>query len=118
MIHMYSISGNGSVMRYRYTPTGVEPVSNAVPTEFRLEQNYPNPFNPTTNIGFRISHFGFVSLRVFDLLGREVATLVHEVKQPGSYEVTWDATGVASGVYLYRLQAGDYVDTKKLILLK
>ena len=101
---------------------------NEVPKEFSLSQNYPNPFNPTTNIGFRIAKFGFVSLKVFDVLGREVATLVNEEKQPGVYEVEFSAEGgsayggnasdLASGIYFYSIKAGDFSSTRKLILLK
>jgi 1,4-alpha-glucan branching enzyme len=89
-----------------------------VPTEFALDQNYPNPFNPVTNVGFRIMRFGFVDLRVFDVLGREIAALVSELKAPGEYTVTWDASGHASGVYFYRLQTSDFVQTRKLVLLR
>jgi hypothetical protein len=97
-----------------------------VPEKFALEQNYPNPFNPSTTIRFQIpaevgaqrSQVGLVTLKVYDVLGREVATLVNEEMKPGSYEVTWDATEFASGVYLYRLQAGSFVETKKLVLLR
>ena len=85
---------------------------------YKLEANYPNPFNPTTNIGFRISNFGFVSLKVFDVLGKEVRTLVNEKLNAGAYETRFDATGLASGVYFYTLQAGDFADTKKLLLLR
>ena len=89
-----------------------------VPNVFSLSQNYPNPFNPSTNFGFRIVEFGFVSLKVFDVLGREVATLVNEEMQPGSYEVTWDASRFPSGVYFYRLTAGSFHSTKKLSLIR
>ncbi len=98
--------------------TNVNEVSNIVPTEFSLEQNYPNPFNPLTNFGFRIVDFGLVTLKIFDILGREVATLVNENLHPGTFSVTWDATGQASGVYYYRLQASDYSATRKLLLTK
>jgi hypothetical protein len=83
-----------------------------------LEQNYPNPFNPSTTIRFQILNSSQVKLKVFDIVGREVATLVDERLQPGSYETTFNAKGLASGVYLYRLQAGNFVETKRLILLK
>jgi hypothetical protein len=96
---------------------GVEEVA-IRPLAFELQQNYPNPFNPSTNIRFTIPVSGFTSLTIYDLLGREVTRLVNEVKQPGSYEVTWDASGSATGVYLYQLTAGDYVATKKLIFMK
>ncbi|MBA4312083.1 MAG: hypothetical protein C0417_05595 [Chlorobiaceae bacterium] len=97
-----------------------------IPQRFELGQNHPNPFNPITNFGFRIADFGFVSLKVYDLLGREVATLVNEMKQPGDYKVNWDAANHPSGVYYYRLQAGNlstrsgqgFTQTKKLILMK
>jgi len=89
-----------------------------LPRQFMLEQNYPNPFNPKTNIRFRISDFGFVSLKIFDVFGREVKTLVSENKQPGEYEVEWNANDVSSGVYYYRLQAGTFIDVKKMLLLK
>jgi hypothetical protein len=88
------------------------------PNNFYLEQNYPNPFNPTTNIGFKIADRGFVSLKVFDVLGNEVATLISEEKSPGSYEVSFNAAEFGSGVYIYSLRAGSFAQTKKMILLK
>jgi hypothetical protein len=91
---------------------------NGLPLVAELDQNYPNPFNPITHFGFRIVDVGLVILRVYDILGQEVATLVNEVKQPGEYEVMWDASGFASGVYLYQLQAGSVAQTKKLVLLR
>ena len=90
----------------------------ALPLEFALSQNYPNPFNPTTNIEFRIANFGFVSLKIFDVLGREISTLVSEMRAPGAYTVRWDASSVSSGVYFYKLEAGDFTQTRKLVLLK
>lgn len=84
---------------------------------YRLYQNYPNPFNPRTRFTFQVSRFAFVSLTVYDVLGREVASLVSEEKEPGSYEVGWDGTGFASGIYFYTLMSGGYIDTKKLLLL-
>lgn len=91
---------------------------NDVPRAFALLQNYPNPFNPSTRIPFSIRAVGNVTLKVYDILGREVRTLVNENLQAGSYEVTFNAEGLASGVYLYRLQGGSYSETKKLILLR
>ncbi|MGA2625185.1 MAG: T9SS type A sorting domain-containing protein [Bacteroidota bacterium] len=90
----------------------------AIPDHYALDQNYPNPFNPTTDFGFRIVDCGLVTLKVYDVLGREVATLVNEVKQPGAYTVTWDASRMPSGIYFYRLQTGRFTATKKLLLLK
>jgi hypothetical protein len=89
-----------------------------VPNDFILSQNYPNPFNPTTMITYRIPSSMFVSLKVFDIMGREIATLVNETKSVGSYAVQFNAVNLSGGVYLYRLQSGSLTLTKKLILLK
>jgi hypothetical protein len=94
------------------------------PTEFRLYQNYPNPFNPTTKLSFVIGHSSFVSLKVYNVLGNEVATLVDEYKPAGSYEVEFNAVGTSrdlsltSGIYFYQLRAGSFIQTKKMILIK
>ncbi len=93
------------------------------PEDFVLFQNYPNPFNPTTNIRFRIVDGRFVNLKVFDLIGNEVATLINKDLPPGEYEVEFSASGrnvyhLTSGIYFYRLKAGSYVETKKMILMK
>lgn len=98
--------------------TSVGETGKEIPSETSLEQNYPNPFNPTTEIGFRIVNFGLVTLKVFDVLGREVATLVNEQLQPGTYERSFNGSGLSSGIYFYRLQAGDFSATRKLMLLK
>jgi len=100
--------------------TDVEP-DNAIPTEFSLAQNYPNPFNPSTSIQYAVGNRQFVQLKVYDILGNEVATLVNEEKEPGYYEVDFNVgqtISLSSGVYFYRLQAGDFVETKKMILLR
>jgi hypothetical protein len=89
-----------------------------VPGTFALRQNYPNPFNPETQIRFALAERGQTTLKVFDMLGREVAVLVDEVKGPGSHEVRWNAAGVASGVYLYRLASGADIQTRRMLLLK
>jgi hypothetical protein len=89
-----------------------------LPKQCKLEQNFPNPFNPTTEIQFEIPVSRFVSLEVYDVLGREVAVLVSEWKSPGRYSLAWDARGLASGVYFYRIKAGNFVETKKLLLLR
>ena len=86
--------------------------------KFELLQNYPNPFNPATKIEYRISDQSFVSLKVYNILGDEVATLVNEEKPEGMYEVTFDAFNLSSGMYLYKLQAGSFVEMKKMILLR
>jgi len=98
--------------------TGIEAMTNFIPTKFSLEQNYPNPFNPSTTIEFTLPTSAFVTLKVYNLLGEEVATLAAEKRSAGIHRINWDAKGLASGVYLYRLEAGDFVQTKKLILMK
>ncbi len=100
------------------TVTAVEPAPVSVPLTFELLQNYPNPFNPTTNIGFRIANSELVTLKVYDVLGREISTLVNEVRPAGVYTIRWDASALPSGVYFYRLRAGDFIQTKKLVLTK
>jgi len=108
--------------------TSSEESSSLFPKEFKLYQNYPNPFNPTTNFGFRIGDFGLVSLKVYDILGREVATLVNEEKPAGDYEVKFSAEGgsasggdagkLASGIYIYQLRAGSFIESKVFHLIK
>jgi len=87
-------------------------------TRFVLQQNYPNPFNPTTNMEFSIPSLEFVTLKVYNILGEEVATLVSEQLPAGNYKYDWDGGRLASGVYLYRIQAGEYFESKKMVLLK
>jgi photosystem II stability/assembly factor-like uncharacterized protein len=89
-----------------------------LPIRYQLAQNYPNPFNPTTYFQFSIVNCQLTVLKVYDVLGREVTTLVNEVKQPGNYAVSWDASAMPSGIYFYRLTAGNFIETKKLILMK
>jgi hypothetical protein len=103
--------------QYTWTATGVGEHS-AVPKQYSLAQNYPNPFNPTTRIEYTLANSGHVALRVFDLLGREVATIVDENKQAGSYEVSFDASGLPSGVYMYQLRTGSFTEGRKMLLVK
>lgn len=83
-----------------------------------MSQNYPNPFNPVTNLEFGISDLGFVSLKVYDILGKEIITLVNEKLSPGNYKVEFDGSGLTSGVYFYRLTVGEFTDTKRMMLVK
>jgi hypothetical protein len=99
-------------------PLTSSPESTHFPSGIALLQNFPNPFNPSTMINYQLPMVNWVTLKVYDILGREVATLVNEVKHPGTYTVQWNANSVASGVYFYRLHAGSFVDVKKLLLLK
>jgi hypothetical protein len=109
--------GPFAIGRFREV-TGVIERDAGVPTEFKLSQNYPNPFNPSTSIQYSVPSTQYVSLKVYDMLGRELRTLVSDVKPPGSYTAEWDARGVASGVYFYRIEAGAFRETRKLILLR
>ena len=97
---------------------GIQNISSEIPSSFSLSQNYPNPFNPVTNLEFGISDLGFVSLEVYDVLGKEVAMLVNEKLSPGKYKVEFDGSGFSSGVYFYRLTAGDFTETKRMMLVK
>ncbi len=89
-----------------------------IPTEFSLKQNYPNPFNPSTTIEFSIPKESFVELKVFNVLGKEVATLVNENYSAGSYKSNFDASNLSSGIYFARISAGSFMETKKMILTK
>jgi hypothetical protein len=102
----------------KYEYSEIVEVNVEAPTQFSLQQNYPNPFNPETSISYKVQAASQVSLKVFDVLGREVATLVNEFQQPGLYVKTLRATSLPSGVYFYRLQAGSFTSTKKMILLR
>jgi len=98
--------------------TAVSDAEAIKPVGHHLNNNFPNPFNPTTHITFVLPLTSHVSLKIFNLLGREVATMVNEEKKPGSYEVTWNAAGFPSGIYFYRLTAGSFTETKKLVLVR
>ncbi|MDW8438824.1 MAG: T9SS type A sorting domain-containing protein, partial [Chloroherpetonaceae bacterium] len=119
----------GKTYEYQLTETGFdgtvtrfEPIALTVrfnvERAYELAQNYPNPFNPMTTIRYQIPEAGFVSLKVYDVLGKEVATLVNGVKEAGSHWVTFNAKGLASGVYFYRLQAGAFAETRKMMLVR
>lgn len=116
----FAFNNDNRVLRFSANGplVSVERINDELPRTFELGQNYPNPFNPSTNISFSLPARSFVSLRVFDLLGREIVTLVSEELSAGSYAREWKAEKVPSGVYLYRLQADSFTDTKKLLLLR
>jgi hypothetical protein len=99
-------------------PFGLQIISSEVPRDFSLYQNYPNPFNPNTIIRFQITNYKFTSLKVYDILGREIAILVNQQLQPGTYEISWDASNYPSGVYLFELSSDDFKVTKKMVLVK
>jgi hypothetical protein len=98
--------------------TGIKNVGTEVPKDFLLYQNYPNPFNPTTTIKFAITKSAYVELKVYDITGKEVSTLVSDPYLAGTYQVEFNASNLSSGIYFYRLVAGDFSMTKKMILIK
>ena len=89
-----------------------------LPQSFELYQNYPNPFNPQTQITYSVPKATDVTIKIYDVLGREIAVLVNERKQPGEYKATWNAEGLSSGVYFYRIVAGEFVETKKMVIIR
>lgn len=113
----WAVGEQGTILHYG-GGTWAEPVEDFVPAEFTLHQNFPNPFNATTTLIYELPHAGLVSLRVFDLLGREVAVLEDRVVQAGNHRVMFDGSGLATGIYFSRLEAEEFSQTKKLILLK
>jgi predicted GH43/DUF377 family glycosyl hydrolase len=108
-----------TLLKYVPPPVGIRDYNNSyISNGYFLSQNYPNPFNPTTNIEFSIPKSEFVTLKIYNILGEEVVTLVSEKLTAGTYKYDWDASSLASGVYLYRIQAGDYITSKKMVLLR
>ena len=97
---------------------GVKKIGNDVPYKFSLSQNYPNPFNPATVINYKLPITNYVKLMIYDALGREVAVLVNEKKQAGEYQVIWDASNFASGIYFYKLETESFIQTKRMVLMK
>jgi len=124
LMYVYHTWNNGVPEQYVEYPdfdpidVAMSTVAGGLPNQFALSQNYPNPFNPTTEIAFDLAKNGHVSLTVFNVLGQQVTTLVDRDMEAGSHTVQWDASGVSSGVYFYRIQAGDFNSTKKMMLLK
>ena len=114
-----NVSPQVKVLDWFGIPLDVKRIENKIiPSTFKLYQNYPNPFNPITKIRYRIPETGFVTLKVYDILGRDVATLVNGYKPAGNYELEFDASSLSSGVYFYRLTAGTFTTTKQMILLR
>ena len=116
--YKFTINGIDSMQITSSIVTGISEPSPVVPSKFVLSQNYPNPFNPSTVISFDIPKQSIVKLVVYDILGRVVKTLVDEMKSPGNYKVRFDASMLTSGVYFYRITAGNFTDSKKLLLVK
>ena len=110
------ISGKKGLVLTNKTPTGIKDITSVL--NFELNQNYPNPFNPVTTINYQLPKSGSVSLKIFDILGNEIKTLVDEQKEMGSYSVQFNASSLTSGMYLYQLRVNDYLATRKMLLLK
>ena len=105
-------------LRFNSATTTVSSISSNVPGEYKLHQNYPNPFNPVTNINFDIPKDGLVSIKVYDITGKEISTLVNQSVQAGSYNIEFDASSYSSGTYFYKITSGDFSDVKKMLLIK
>ncbi len=112
------LATNQGVFRHEVTSTSVDEGPDELPSTPSLAQNYPNPFNPTTTISYAIPRADVVTLTVFDILGREVTVLVSGTNPAGHNEVTFDASTLPSGVYPYRLETGDFVNTKRLVVVR
>ncbi|HRE11398.1 MAG TPA: T9SS type A sorting domain-containing protein, partial [Ignavibacteria bacterium] len=120
IVYGYAVSSTGNVIKITDTLdilTGTNPINN-LPNGYSLSQNYPNPFNPQTMITYSVPQSSFVNITVFDILGREIYSPVNEIKKAGSYELNINAGQIGSGIYYYRMSAGDFSDTKKMIVIK
>lgn len=106
------------ILTRMYASVGINNIGTEVPAQYKLYDAYPNPFNPATTIKFELPKSGFVKLEVFDILGRKMRTLVNQQLKSGTYTVDFDAAGLSSGMYVYRIQAGSFAASKKIILLK
>jgi len=114
---------SGFLTNYSLIITGIEDEQSIIPAVYKLNQNYPNPFNPSTIINYQIPEEGFVTLKIYDILGKEVKTLVNENNQAGNYNIRFDASDLASGIYIYQIRvnnpaSGGYTASKKLVLIK
>lgn len=116
--NLYVASTTSGIYKKLFVITGLKKEKNSSPAEYKLYQNYPNPFNPITKIKFNIKVHGFTTLKIFDILGKEIATLVNEKLRPSEYEVTFDGSNITSGVYFYKIKAGNYSETRKMLLIK
>jgi hypothetical protein len=105
-------------IKYTQSPSDLKENPLNVPAEFKLFENYPNPFNPSTTFRYSIPTQSKVIIKVYDVIGNEIETLMDEQKSVGTYELTWNAENLPSGVYFYQLKAGDYISTKKMVLLR
>ena len=118
-LHGFAVGREGAIIKYIPPVINfVKEIEEGISKSFSLFQNYPNPFNPSTTISYSIPADGHVTLKVYDVLGSEVASLVDEQKHSGTFDVHFDANALSSGVYYYQLKAGEFTTTKKLVLMK
>jgi photosystem II stability/assembly factor-like uncharacterized protein len=115
---LWAVRSNGGISRYGQPISGVTPISIETPVNYSLSQNYPNPFNPTTKINFALPKSGLVTLKIYDVAGKEVATLVNEVKNVGTYSVDFNASTLSSGIYFYKVSVNGFNEVKKMMLIK
>ena len=115
---VYSKMDSTTILNVKLRPIATEVTGNVTPVSYLLSQNYPNPFNPTTNIKYQIANNSFVTLTVYDILGKEIANLVNAKQSAGIYDVQFDGSRLSSGIYFYKLKAGDFSDVKSMILVK
>ncbi|MFA8344463.1 MAG: T9SS type A sorting domain-containing protein, partial [Rhodothermaceae bacterium] len=108
----------GKISANKMLLTSIDDKINNIITGYSINQNYPNPFNPTTTIEYIIPEESFVTLTVYNVLGKKVATLVNKIQKSGNYKINFDAANLASGVYFYKIKAGSYSDTKRMLLIK
>jgi photosystem II stability/assembly factor-like uncharacterized protein len=120
VVHLYMIATDGSVIRYRDSSlmVGINVNNENTPSEYALEQNYPNPFNPATTINYSLPKSAFVTITVYDILGNKIIDLVNEFKPAGKYSTVFDASSLATGIYFYKMKAGDFAYSRKMILTK
>jgi hypothetical protein len=116
--HGYAVRTNGGISHTFIFVEGIKNIGGEIPNDFSLGQNYPNPFNPSTSFKIQVPQTVFVSVKVYNILGIEITTLVNEQLSPGTYEVEFDGTDYSSGVYYYNLRAFDFSDVKKMVLIK
>ncbi len=115
---IWAVRSNGGISRYGTPISGVTPISNETPVDYSVSQNYPNPFNPSTKINFALPKSGLVTLKIYDITGKEVATLVNEVKNVGTYSVDFNASNLSSGMYFYKISVNGFSEVKKMSLIK
>ena len=114
----WAVGKEGTILKTTTGGVGIKPISNEIPSKFSLHQNYPNPFNPTTEIKFDVTKSSLVKIIIYNILGEETTTILDNKLYPGSYKIDWDGTDYPSGVYFYKLVTDDFVDVKKMILIK